>query len=114
MTVEKLCGILGCMVAAGGDGLKGEATGCYCGDLLSRVMVGAPEGCVWITVMGNVNAVAVAAMTGAACILLAEDAKPDESALEKALQKGIVILQSGRTAFELAAAVHEALCDERA
>lgn len=114
MTVEKLCGILGCTVAAGGDGLKGEVAGGYCGDLLSRVMVGAQEGCAWITVMGNVNAVAVAAMTGAACILLAEDSKPDESALEKALQKGIVILQSGRTAYDLAVAVHEALADERA
>lgn len=114
MTVETLCGVLGGAVAAGGGGLKSEVTGCYCGDLLSRVMVGAPEGCVWITVMGNVNAVAVAAMTGAACILLAEDAKPDPAALQKALEKEIVILASGRTAYELAVAVHEALGDGRA
>lgn len=113
MTVEKLCGLLGCSAVTGGDAMKGRVTGCYCGDLLSRVMAHAAPGCAWITVMGNVNAVAVALMTEAACILLAEGVKPDGNAVEKAREKGIAILRCDRTACELAVAVHEALSHER-
>ena len=39
-----------------------NVTGCYSGDLLSWVMSRAKEGDVWLTVMGNVNAVAVAVL----------------------------------------------------
>lgn len=113
MTVEALCKLLGCTVAAGGSGMKREVTGCYCGDLLSRVMTGAPEGSAWITIMGNVNAVAVALMTGVACILLAEDVKPAPEAVEKALQKKVVILRCNRTAYELAAEIHGVLSHDR-
>ena len=37
-----------------------NAEGVWCGDLLSHVMVNAPEKCAWITVMTNVNVAAVA------------------------------------------------------
>jgi serine kinase of HPr protein (carbohydrate metabolism regulator) len=113
MTVEKLCEMIGCSVVTSGEAMKEEVTGCYCGDLLSRVMAHAPRGCAWITVMGNVNAVAVALLTEAACVLLAENVKPDEEAVEKAREKGIVILRSPRTACELAVAAHEVLSHER-
>ena len=113
MTVEKLCGLLGCTVEAGGAALSGEVKGCYCGDLLSRVMAGAPEGSAWITIMGNVNAVAVAMMTGTACMILAEDVRPAPEVVEKALQKGVAILRSSRTTYELAVKIHEVLSDER-
>lgn len=113
MTVKELCKALGCTAENGASPADAEVTGCYCCDLLSRAMVGAPEGCAWITVIGNVNAVAVAVLTGASCILLAEGVKPDGAAAERARQKGVAILESGRTAYELAVAVHGALINER-
>lgn len=36
-----------------------EVKGCYCGDLLSWVMGRAKADDAWLTVMGNVNAIAV-------------------------------------------------------
>ncbi|MCI1965387.1 MAG: DRTGG domain-containing protein [Oscillospiraceae bacterium] len=113
MTVEKLCKALGGTVVSGGAAMNENVTGYYCGDLLSRVMANAPKGCAWITVMGNVNAVAVALMAEAACILLAENVNPDPDAVEKAREKNIAVLCCGRTAGELAVAVHEALCHEQ-
>ena len=50
-----------------------EITGCYIGDLLSWVMGRANSGDMWITVMSNINIVAVATLSDASCIVLAED-----------------------------------------
>ncbi len=44
----------------------------FCCDLLSIAMGKAPEGCAWVTVMGNMNTLAVASLTDAACVILAE------------------------------------------
>lgn len=78
-----------------------EITGCYSGDLLSWVMSRAKEGDVWLTVMGNINAVAVAVLTDCACIVLTENASLDEQAKDKAELQGICFLQSEKNAYEL-------------
>ncbi len=79
-----------------------EITGCYCGDLLSWVMSRAKEGDAWLTVMGNINAVAVAVLTDCACIVLTEKASLDEQAQAKAELQGVCFLQSDKNAYELA------------
>ena len=43
-----------------------EVKGCYCGDLLSWVMGRAKADDAWLTVMGNVNAIAVASLADTA------------------------------------------------
>ena len=78
-----------------------EITGCYSGDLLSWVMSRAKEGDVWLTVMGNINAVAVAVLTDCACIVLTENASLDEQAKNKAELQGVCFLQSNKNAYEL-------------
>ena len=84
-----------------------EITGCYSGDLLSWVMSRAKEGDVWLTVMGNVNAVAVAVLTDCACIVLTENAPLDEQAKQKAEMQGVCFLQSEKNAYELAVEISE-------
>ena len=84
-----------------------EITGCYCGDLLSWVMSRAKEGDVWLTVMGNVNAVAVAVLSDCACIVLTENAALDEQAKTKAEMQGVCFLQSSKNAYELAVEISE-------
>ena len=78
-----------------------EITGCYSGDLLSWVMSRAKEGDVWLTVMGNINAVAVAVLTDCTCIVLTENASLDEQAKNKAELQGVCFLQSEKNAYEL-------------
>ena len=86
-----------------------EVTGVYIGDLLSWVMGRAESGDVWITIMSNINIVAVASLADVACIILAEGVVPDENVLTTALQKGINIYTSDKTAYELAALLAECL-----
>lgn len=101
MKIKEFVEVLGLKVLTPYDGER-EITGCYCGDLLSWVMSRAKEGDVWLTVMGNVNAVAVAVLADCACIVLTENASLDEQAKEKAEIQGICFLQTAKNAYELA------------
>ena len=65
-------------------------------------MVRAPEGCAWVTVIGNINTLAVAALTDAACIILAEGAVLDEAASKKAEEQEITVLSADMPIFEAA------------
>lgn len=85
-----------------------EITSVYCADLLSWAMGRAPEGCAWCTVMGNVNAVAVASLADAAAIVLCEGAALDEEARAKAEERGINICRSAQPAFEAGLAIARA------
>ncbi len=86
-----------------------DVSGCYIGDLLSHVMGKATEGDVWITIMNNINIVAVASLTEAACIILCEGVSADENIIKKADSEEIVILKSDLAAFELAVKISELL-----
>ena len=100
-TVGELAQVMGLETVVQGDSSR-EITGGYCGDLLSWVMGRAKEGDAWITVMGNVNAVAVAVLADAACILLAEDSPLDDEAKERALSQEVPVLRSRKDTFSLA------------
>ena len=86
-----------------------EITGVYIGDLLSWVMGRAGADEAWITIMSNVNVVAVAALADTACVLFAEGVTPDGGVIETAAQKGINLLVSDRSAYELAVWLHQQL-----
>ena len=79
--------------------------GAYVGDLLSWVMGRAESGNVWITIMSNINIVAVATLADISCIVLAEDVSPDKDALDIAPKKGVNILRSPLSSYETAARV---------
>lgn len=80
-----------------------EITGVYIGDLLSWVMGRASSGDCWITIMSNINIVAVASLADVACIVLAEGVTLDESVRATAEQKGVNIFTAQNTAYEVAA-----------
>lgn len=84
----------------------------YCCDLLSIVMGRASAGGVWITVMANINAVAVAVLCDLACIVVAEGMQVDELTKNKALQQNVVILTTEQPIFETAKAIDRYLHDE--
>lgn len=84
----------------------------YCCDLLSIAMGKAPQKSAWVTVMGNVNTIAVATLTEVSCIILASNINLDEKALSKAKEKGVCVLQSALPVFETALKVYEAISNE--
>ena len=86
-----------------------EITGCYSGDLLSWVMSKAKDGDVWLTVMGNINAIAVAVLCDCACIVLTDKAALDDDARLKAESMSIPVLQSEKSTFDLAVEISKLL-----
>lgn len=78
-----------------------EFDGVYAGDFLSRAMSRVGEGEVWITIMNNVNVIAVASLTDAACVILAEGVQPDDAAKAAADSKGVCVYSSDKTVYEL-------------
>ncbi|MBQ2863155.1 MAG: hypothetical protein IJE84_03175 [Clostridia bacterium] len=86
-----------------------EIEGGYTGDLLSWVMGRVGEGNAWITIMSNINIVAVASLADVACIILAEGVTLEEDVITTATQKQINILSSELGAYELCSRLSEAL-----
>ncbi len=91
------------------DDYDREVTDCYVGDLLSWVMGRAPADSAWLTVMGNINSIAVATLADCACILadcaciiLVENAALDDNAREKADMHGVNILTTPMNSYKLA------------
>ncbi|MBS5725921.1 MAG: AraC family transcriptional regulator [Clostridiales bacterium] len=81
--------------------LDKEAENVYVGDLLSWVMSHAVEGDVWVTIMSNVNVAAVASLTEAACVILAEGVEPDPETVQAAEEKDVTIFSDKRSAYQL-------------
>lgn len=109
MTVKEWVAAEGFSVAVEGDGMERQIAGGYCGDLLSWVMGRAPADTAWMTVMGNVNAVAVAVLADIACIVLCENAAIDAEALARAEQQGVTVLRTEAPAYEVAVGLSKRL-----
>lgn len=101
MTVKELIEKLNLKILVEDD-LDREVKDCYIGDLLSWVMGRAPEDSAWLTVMGNINSIAVATLADTSCIILVENAALDEEAKNKAEMHGVTILSSEENSYSLA------------
>ena len=86
-----------------------EVEGGYAGDLLSWVMGRLNAGSAWVTIMSNVNVVAVATLADPSCIILAEGVLPDETVLERAEQQGINILATAKDTFSVCSEIASVL-----
>lgn len=111
MTVQQLIETERFQVVTRGNSLDIEISEPFCCDLLSIAMSKAPERGVWVTVMGNINTLAVTELTEVACIILAEGAALDEMALSKAEQQGTTVLCTKEPIFVAALAVHDMMHD---
>lgn len=86
-----------------------EVNGCYVGDLLSWVMGRAEADNIWITIMTNVNIIAVATLTGVSAIVVAEGLEISENITATARAQGVNLLRSKGSSFETSLAVGKLL-----
>ena len=80
-----------------------EVVGGYTGDLLSWVMGRATADCAWVTIMTNVNTVAVATLVDVSLVIIAENAEIAPDVVERAKEKGVNLYTSEKSAFLLSA-----------
>lgn len=89
-----------------GSNTDTEIAGCYCCDLLSIAMSKAPEGYAWITIMNNINSLAVASLAELSCIIFAGGMTLDETALAKAKEHDITFFYTDLPIFDAALKLH--------
>lgn len=101
MTVNELINRGGFKALALPDGDR-EITGVYIGDLLSWVMGKASSGDAWITIMSNMNIIAVATLADTACIIVAEGVTLEKELIDMAFSKDVNILSFDKSIYEAA------------
>jgi hypothetical protein len=106
MNLETIVQALHLEVKAGGEKLRVEVRGGYCGDLLSDVMANSREGDLWITRQIHQNIIAVASLKDLAGIVLVRGAEPAVDTLEKAMKEHVPLLVSELPAFEAAGLIY--------
>ena len=108
LTVSALAEALGAEWLVEGEKERIIQAGYVC-DLLSWAMARLPEGAAWMTVMGNLNAVAVCSLKDGSCIVLTDSAPLDENARARAEIEEIPILRVEAGAYETALRLGELL-----
>lgn len=110
MTVNELLEKSDLKVLNLADGER-QISGIYNCDLMSIVMSKGFPGAAWVTIMANINAVAVASLTDMACIVLTQDAAPDDIMIEKAKAQDINVLKSDMPIFETSQMIYSLIKD---
>ena len=106
MTVEQLANKTGLTTVTAPDNTR-EIHGAYVGDLLSWVMGRASSDNAWITIMSNINVIAVATLADVGCVIFAEGVTPDEELIAAARSKGINLLASPFSSYETAVRISD-------
>ena len=109
MTVQELIDSGSFQIINVGEDTDRAITTPFCCDLLSIAMGRAPAGCAWVTVMGNMNTLAVATLADAACIIMAEGTALDDIAMKKAKDQEITVLATELPVFDAALKVYQGL-----
>lgn len=86
-----------------------EVLGGYAGDLLSWVMGRVPEDAVWITIMSNVNVVAVAVLRDVAMVVVAEGSDIPAEVVARAAEQEVNLYAATADVYTLCAALSRLL-----
>lgn len=107
MRISEFISRLDATVLTGKVPVDKEVTGIYSCDLLSWVMSHAQKGDAWITVLTNINIVAVALLTEISCIVIPENIKVEDATIDRAEKEGITILSTGLDTYKICSRVTE-------
>ena len=107
MTVSEVSRLLRARALTDGEAERAVESCMVC-DVLSLVMAGGRRNMAWITVRSSMNALAVACMTGASCLIFPKGAEPERAVTDRAEEEKIAILAADMSAFEIAGILYGA------
>ena len=84
-----------------------EVLGAYAGDLLSWVMGRATEGNAWMTIMTNINMVAVASLAGVSLVILCDSSEIEDEVVKTASEKSVNIARTALPMYEMCVKLSE-------
>ncbi len=109
MNIETLSQIKEFNILVPGDNSR-EITEIFCCDLLSVAMGQCPPDSAWITVVANMNTLAVASLADASCIIFSENIDVPEVAIAKATTENITLIKTELPSFKAGLKIHELMC----
>lgn len=86
---------------------QNDCEGVYVGDLLSNVMANIQEGNIFVTIMCNMNTVAVASLKDVPVIVFCENKQPTKQMIEKADECDIAILVTTYSAVDVIRKIYQ-------
>lgn len=101
MKANELKNVLNGKIVTSEETFENEYFGVYVGDLLSNVMANVEEDNLLITIMCNMNTIAVASLRDVPIIVFCEDKKATDEMINKANDLGIAIIESPLKAAEV-------------
>lgn len=101
MTLKEFCLSCNFDIVCGDENCEFEFSGVYTGDFLSRAMSKVEFQNLWVTVMTNTNVIAVASLTEASAVILAEGVNLPPEAKEAAQTNCINVVSSTLSAYEI-------------
>ena len=88
--------------------MDGKITCGYACDLLSWVLAHGRQGMAWCTVQTHVNVIAVSVLMEMACVIMVENVQPEDASLKKAVDEGMPVLSTDKTAYVVCGLMREA------
>lgn len=104
MTVKEVAARLGLTPVVAADDTR-EVRGGYAGDLLSWVMGRVPEDAAWVTIMTNVNVVAVAVLRDVAMVIVAEGSEIPADVAARAREQAVNLYAASADVYTVCAAL---------
>ena len=108
MKVRELMELLDAQCLTPETDLDTEISCGYSCDLLSWVLAHGKQGMAWCTVQTHVNVIAVSVLMEMACVILVEGVEAEEASLKKAIEEGMPVLSTTKTAYEVCGMMNKA------
>jgi len=107
MLLKEIVEKLSLQVVSGEIRLENDVVSGTVSDILSDVMAKAAKNSIWITNQTHENVIAIVFFKGLAGVILAGGLEPEKPALDKAREKGIPILLTPLSTFDIAGELYK-------
>lgn len=108
MTVKDVREILGARVLTGEEYLDREVRSACGSDMMSDVLAFSKDHSILLTGLCNPQVIRTAEMLDIVCIIFVRGKKPDDSILEMAKERDLIVLATGHRMFSACGMLYEA------
>ena len=111
MTVRDAMNVLGARVLVGEEFLDQEVKSACGSDMMSDVLAFSKDHSILLTGLCNPQVIRTAEMLDIVCIIFVRGKKPDETILEMAKERDLVVLETGHRMFSSCGLLYQAGLD---
>ncbi len=108
MTAKDVRDILGARVLTGEEYLDREVKSACGSDMMSDVLAFSKDHSVLLTGLCNPQVIRTAEMLDIVCLVFVRGKKPDETILEMARERGLIVMETGHRMFSSCGMLYQA------